>query len=244
MIHHQDCLEHLKTIQDNTISAVITDPPYNLGDFMKGRAHNLGNMRENNFVDAGWDNGKRSEWETLMSQTLSELSRVLKPKGSLIVFMSAIKVETFIALAQQAGFYYKTTGIWHKTNPMPRNMNLHYINSTESWIYFINKSRTGTFNNDGKAIHDFIETGLTPASEKRHGKHPTQKPLQVMRHFVETLTNPGDTVLDPFAGSGSTLVAAQQLGRKPIGTETNPEYVKICQRRLAEQQLNLGATNE
>ena len=60
-------------------------------------------------------------------------------------------------------------GIWHKTNPMPRNMNLQFINSTEAWIYFINEGTTGTFNNDSKALHDFVETSLTTQNEKRFG---------------------------------------------------------------------------
>lgn len=70
----------------------------------------------------------------------AELSRVVKESSSVIMFMSIIKVETIIRLAEKHGFYYKTTGIWHKKNPMPRNMNLHFINSTEAWIYFTYKS--------------------------------------------------------------------------------------------------------
>jgi DNA modification methylase len=80
--------------------------------------------------------------------------------------MSIIKVESIINLAEKYGFYYKTTGIWHKTNPMPRNMNLHFVNSTEAWIYFINNGTTGTFNNKGKLFHDFFETSITPKNEK------------------------------------------------------------------------------
>lgn len=96
----------------------------------------------------------------------------------MIVFMAAIKVETTISLAEKHGFYYKTTGIWHKLNPMPRNMNLHFVNSTETWIYFTYKTRTGTFNNNGAVLHDFIETAVTPASERRY---ISQLPLQSQR---------------------------------------------------------------
>lgn len=229
-------------MQEHSVDATITDPPYNLGAFMQGRAHNLGNMRANNFVDAGWDNSGVHEWEKLMTALFFELARVTRKGGALVVFMAAIKVETIVRLAQGAGFYYKTTGIWHKTNPMPRNMNLHYINSTESWIYFINQARTGTFLNEGRALHDHIESGITPASEKRHGKHPTQKPIAVMRHFIETLTNPGETVLDPFAGSGSTLVAAAELGRVPLGIELDPSYCDLITARLQAAQPQLTET--
>lgn len=239
-LYQGGCLEVLQATASNSIDAVITDPPYNLGSFMKCRAHNLGNMRANNFVDAGWDNAGVDEWEALMAGLFTELARVTIKGGALIVFMAAIKVETVVRLAQQSGWYYKTTGIWHKTNPMPRNMNLHYINSVESWIYFTNGTRTGTFNNEGKALHDYIETGLTPVCEKRHGKHPTQKPLALMRHFIETLTHPGQTVLDPFAGSGSTLVAAMELGRESVGIELDPQYHQLIKDRLASCQPQIS----
>lgn len=232
-VHAGECIEIMRSMADGSVDATITDPPYNLGEFMKGRAHNLGNMRANNFVDALWDNGTSDAWECLMLAMLHEVARVTKKGGALIVFMAAIKVETFVRLAQTAGFYYKTTGVWHKTNPMPRNMNLHFVNSTESWIYFINGAKTGTFNNNGKVLHDFLETGLTPKSEKAHGKHPTQKPVAVMSHFVNTLTEPGETVLDPFAGSGSTLVAAAIAGRVPVGIELDADYADIASQRLA-----------
>jgi site-specific DNA-methyltransferase (adenine-specific) len=67
----------------------------------------------------------------------------LAPNGAVIIFMSIMKVESIIEIAQKAGFYYKTTGIWHKTNPMPRNMNLTFVNSTEAWIYFVKKVLPG-----------------------------------------------------------------------------------------------------
>lgn len=91
----------------------------------------------------------------------------------MIVFMSILRVETLVEIANEFGFYYKTTGIWHKTNPMPRNMNLHFVNSNECWIYFTYKTKTGTFNNKGKLVLDYIETSVTTAREKKLGKHPT-----------------------------------------------------------------------
>ncbi|MCI9034549.1 MAG: site-specific DNA-methyltransferase [Lachnospiraceae bacterium] len=139
-----------------------------------------------------------------------------------------------IAVAEKNGFYYKTTGIWHKLNPMPRNMNLHFVNSTETWIYFTYKSRTGTFNNDGKVLHDFVETSVTPNSERKYGKHPTQKPEQLMEHFVSILSNEKNVVLDPFMGSGSVGVAAVRLKRKFIGIELEENYYNIANSRIME----------
>ena len=196
-------------------------------------------MRENFFGAAGWDDLEFADWEKEMDLFFAELSRVVKESSSVIMFMSIIKVETIIRLAEKHGFYYKTTGIWHKKNPMPRNMNLHFINSTEAWIYFTYKKHTGTFNNDGKAIHDFFETSVTPSGEKKYGKHPTQKPVQLLDTFVKILTNENDTVFDPFCGSGSSGVAALQNGRNFIGSEINEEYCRITKERIA-QVLNYG----
>lgn len=150
------------------------------------------------------------------------------------MFMSLIKIETIIQLATKHGFYYKTTGIWHKTNPMPRNMNLHFVNSTEAWLYFTYRTRTGTFNNEGKLFHDFIETSLVTKNEKIFGKHPTQKPIQLISHFVELLSNSGDLIVDPFMGSGTTGVVAKSLGRNFIGIELSEEYFDISSKRIEE----------
>ena len=115
---------------------------------------------------------------------------------------------------------------------MPRNMKIQFVNSTESWIYFINKGTSGTFHNHGKVCHDFLESSVCPQSEKHHGKHPTQKPVSILKTLIETVTNPGDVVLDPFMGSGSTGVAAQSSGRKFIGIELDENYYNIAKNRI------------
>lgn len=238
-----DCLEALKNIQDNTVDLILTDPPYNLGNFMRERQTNLKKMRDNFFGAAGWDDLKYDEWVQVMDQFFKEANRVLKKKGSMIMFMSLLKVETIVKLAVKHKFYYKTTGIWHKTNPMPRNMNLHFINSVEGWIYFINESKTGTFNNNGQALHDFIETSVAPSSEKIYGKHPTQKPEILFEHFVEKLTNKGDTVLDPFMGSGTAGVVSKRNGRNFIGIELDEQYFQIAQRRIQSVDVEYNLFN-
>lgn len=199
---------------------------------MKSRATNLKAMRTNNFVSAGWDNLGFEEWKTELKTFFCECSRVIKKGGSLIMFMSLMKVESVIDIAQRAGFYYKTIGVWHKTNPMPRNMNLHFVNSTEAWLYFTYGSKTGTFNNDGKVLHDHIEGSVVTATEKKCGKHPTQKPLYLMEHFVKILSNDCDVVLDPFMGSGSVGVACKKLNRSFIGIELNDEYFSLAKQRV------------
>lgn len=232
LIANGDCLTKMSSIPDNSVDLILTDPPYNLGLFMKKRGTNLRKLRKNHFSDKGWDDLEYEEWMRQMDIFLSECHRVLKKKGNLLIFMSVIKAETIISLATKNGFYYKTVGTWHKTNPMPRNMNLHFINSTESWLYFVNDATTGVFNNNGKPIHDFIETATISASEHKKGNHPTQKPISVMKHFVDILSNDDGVVLDPFMGSGSTGVACENSHRLFLGIELNEEYFNNTKLRL------------
>jgi site-specific DNA-methyltransferase (adenine-specific) len=229
-----DCMNAMKQIPAASVDLIITDPPYNLGNFMMERDTNLKKMRDNFFATAGWDNMDFGTWSKSMDQFFAIAATLLKKGGSMIVFMSIIKVETVIKLAQKNGFYYKTTGIWHKTNPMPRNMNLHFVNSTETWIYFTYKARTGTFNNNGEVLHDFIETSVAPLSERKFGKHPTQKPEALMSFFIKTLSNPGECVLDPFMGSGTTGVSAKKENRNFIGIELDATYFQMASKRINE----------
>lgn len=227
-----DCLECIKSIQDDTVDLILTDPPYNIANFMRTRQVNLKRMRSNFFGSAGWDDIDYEDWVDNIDQFFSEAKRVVKKGGAIIIFMSLMHVETVIKLGTKHGFYYKTTGIWHKTNPMPRNMNLHFINSVEGWIYFINDAKTGIFNNNGKVIHDYIETSVASGREKQFGGHPTQKPEALLTVFVNALTNSGDMVFDPFMGCGSTGVVCENLERQFIGIELNPEYYDIALKRI------------
>lgn len=237
ILYNEDCIVAMKRLQNDTVDLVLTDPPYNLGNFMKGRDTNLKKMRDNFFGAAGWDDLSFEDWEKSMDSFFKESVRVLKKGGAMIVFMSIIKAETLIRIAESHKLYYKTTGIWHKTNPMPRNMNLHFVNSTEAWVYFTYGKRTGTFNNDGKVIHDFLETGVAANGERKYGKHPTQKPVALMEFFVQVLSNEGDMILDPFMGSGSTGVAAKKNNRNFIGVELNESYFQMATRRIQQGRI-------
>ena len=94
-----DCIEKRREINDNVVDLVLTDPPYNLGLFMKNRETNLGALRENHFAASSWDNLEQKEWETKMNDFFKESSRILKKNGALLVFASLIKIETIINLA-------------------------------------------------------------------------------------------------------------------------------------------------
>lgn len=229
-----DCILKLKEIPDNKVDLILTDPPYNLWLFMNRRDTNLWALRSNHFAATDWDHIEQSEWEQIMNIFFKESSRVVKKNWALLIFVSLIKIETIIRLAEKHGFYYKTTWIWHKTNPMPRNMNLHFVNSTEAWVYFINDGRTWKFNNNKKLYHDFYESSIISGREKKHWKHPTQKPLALMKHFIELLSDERDLILDPFMWSWTTWVAAIQSNRDFYWIELNKEYIDIANKRILE----------
>lgn len=231
-----NCIEVInQQIAPQSIDLIVTDPPYNIAGFMKKRSANVKYMRDNVIEKEDWDADEDENWLDLMCNFFTSAGKVLKPRSSLIIFTSSFRVDCLKEVATERGFYYKTTGIWHKTNPMPRNMNIQFVSSNEPWIYFTYKAKTSkVFNNNGKCLHDFIEYGVAPQSERTYGKHPTQKPEAVMKYFIETLSNEGDTVLDPFMGSGTTGVVAKKLNRNFIGVELNPTYFEFAVKRIEE----------
>ena len=231
-IFNCDCVLGLQKIPDYSIDCVITDPPYNLDNISKRRGYHLNSIRENNFVSAEWDNSSGEDWIGLMEKVLQFFSKKVKVGGNVVIFCSSFKIGELFTMAEKFGLYYKTTGVWHKTNPMPRNMNLHFVCSNEFWIHFVNQKRTGTFNNKGKLLLDFFACSLPSKSERENFKHPTQKPLSLIVPLIEILSNKGDTVLDCFAGSGTTAVGALQSERNFIGFELNKTYFDIANCRI------------
>ncbi len=236
---NDNCIKAMSKIESNSVDLIVTDPPYNLANFMRDRDFGVKRMRDNTFVTAGWDDLSYRDWISQMNNFFREANRILKEEGNAIIFMSLMKVESIVKVAQENNFYYKTTGVWHKLNPMPRNMNLHFINSLEGWVYFVNEGKTGTFNNNGNALHDFIESGATPRSEKKHGKHPTQKPEKLYEHFIKILSNKNDTVIDPFMGSGTAGVICKKYKRNFIGIEIKDKYFNIAKNRIEATKESL-----
>ena len=129
--------------------------------------------------------------------------------------------------------------VWHKTNPAPKLRKAGFLNSCELICCMWNKGHTWNFGKQNE-MHNFIESPICMGNERlKDPKHPTQKPLVVMRKLVELASKPGDVILDPFAGVGSTGVAALELGRRFIGIDAEEDYVKAGRKRLASTQMQL-----
>lgn len=237
-LFNKDCLEIIPILENNSIDLLLTDPPYNLGEFIQKRNYNIKNMRENSLEDMlDWDSLSKEDYLINMDKFFQKVSSKLKIGANIIIFISSLRIESIVEIAERYGFYYKTTGVWHKTNPMPRNMNLHFVSSNEFWIYFVYKKRTGNiFNSENRMIMDYIEFSTLKSSEKQFGKHLTQKPVQIIDYLIKILSNEGDLVLDPFMGSGTTGESAIKMNRRFIEIEIAKEYFEIAKKRIESRK--------
>jgi len=225
---HGDSRSLIKEIPDHSVDFICTDPPYNLGKYSTGNIELSWREDFNNDV-AAWDHETLNplEWR-------DDFLRVLAPKGNIFIFTSYNLLgswhEVFDPIFDTFQFM-----VWHKTNPAPKFRRAGFLNSCELIICLWNKGHTWNFGKQNE-MHNFIETPICMGNERlKDPKHPTQKPLKVMRKLIELASQPGDVVLDPFAGVASTGVAALELGRRFIGMENDQKYFEASCKRLAEE---------
>lgn len=167
--------------------------------------------------------------------------RVLKRDGSMWISGTLHNIYSIGMALEQEGFKIINNITWQKTNPPPNLACRCFTHSTETilWAQKNDKKARHFFNyqimkdmNDGKQMKDVWTGSLTKPSEKKEGKHPTQKPEYLLERIVLASTEEGQVILDPFCGSGTTGVAALRYGRKFIGIDNCEEYLQITQRRL------------
>jgi len=225
-----DCLEYLGQIPDNFVDLVVTDPPYNVSQ--KNNLKFGGRVIIKNFGD--WDFG----FDPV--PVLAELRRILKPNGQIYVFCGTEQIPIYIREFIE-NWFFRNLLVWYKTNPPPRMSKTNYLFANEYIIYAIKekgKPSLSTFNFSSQStMHNTFISGALQGKERLKGKngmaiHPTQKPLAILKKLIEVSSNPGDIILDPFMGIGSTAVACKELKRKFIGCELNPKYVAWANSRL------------
>jgi site-specific DNA-methyltransferase (adenine-specific) len=211
-----DCLKEIKNIPDGGVDMVLTDPPYNIA-------------RDNNFNTIGRAGIDFGEWDKdadILSY-IKEVARVLKNGGSFIVFNDWKNLGNITKEAECVGLETKDMLRLEKSNPMPRNRDRRYITDFELAVWYVKPKAKWTFNRQDdkyqrpKFVHS-IDKGL----------HPTQKSLGLMEELVKIHSNPGDKVLDPFMGSGTTGVACKNLGRHFIGIELDETYFGTATKRI------------
>lgn len=223
-LYNMDCREYLKTLPDKSIDLILTDPPYKLdirgaGTLMRNDAicHHLTN-RELMPMSDGFDMG-----------ILDEFTRVLK-KINLYIWCSKAQIPALLNyfVTERKCNYQLIT--WHKANPIPVSNN-RYLLDTEYILFFRQKGVRvgGTF--DTK--HTYYVQSADRKLKKKYD-HPTIKPVNILKNLILNSSNEGDTILDPYAGTGSTGVACKELKRNFIGCEISEKHYKTMVSRLKE----------
>lgn len=225
-----DSKEIIKHIPDNSIDFILTDPPYNLGQHSTGNIPLPGRTAMNNDV-AEWDmiDFNPEEWA-------DEFIRILKPTGNLFIFTSYNQLGRWYNCLDHK-FDTSNFMIWHKTNPAPKIYKAGFLNSCEMIFTCWNKKHTWNFISQAE-MHNFIESPICMRPERLDNpKHPTQKPISILKKMIDIASNENDIIFDPFMGVGSTGVAALSMGRRFIGVEINNEYFLASKRRIDEELM-------
>lgn len=220
-----DSKDVIKRIPDSSIDLLLTDPPYNLARHSTGNIPLPGRSAMNNDV-AEWDmvEFNPTEWA-------DEFVRILKPTGNLFIFTSYNQLGRWYDCLDHR-FDTSNFMIWHKTNPAPKIFKAGFLNSCEMIFTCWNKRHTWNFISQ-KEMHNFLESPICMKPERlSNPKHPTQKPVAILKKIITISSNKDDIVFDPFMGVGSTGVAALELDRRFIGVELEKEYYDAAKERI------------
>jgi modification methylase len=240
-----DCIEIMKDIPDASVDAVFADSPYNLqlGEKTLYRPEDQTAARA---VRDQWDAFESpQEYDEFTRQWMRECKRVLKPDGAMWVIGSYHNIFRIGAILQDMGFWILNDIVWVKTNPMPNFRGTRFTNAHETLIW-ATPTKTGkyTFNyetmkklNGGKQMRSDWDLNICLGEERIKGEdgkslHNTQKPMDLLRRVILSSTKPGDIILDPFVGSGTTAAAAKELGRQFIGIDREEVYINAARERV------------
>jgi modification methylase len=238
-----DCTIELAKLPENSVDLVFADPPYNLQLSQELFRPNLTKV---DAVDDGWDKfASFEEYDDFTHAWLSACRRVLKETGTLWVIGSYHNIFRIGKILQDLDFWILNDVIWVKDNPMPNFRGVRFTNAHETLIWAQKKKAAKyTFNHHSmKALNDDLQmrsdwhlplcTGRERIRVNGEKAHAAQKPEALLYRVLLASTNPGEVVLDPFFGTGTTGVVAKKLRRHYIGIERDPGYVKIAQERIA-----------
>jgi site-specific DNA-methyltransferase (adenine-specific) len=219
-----DCLEHLRGIPDGSVDLVLTDPPY-------GLTSTTTITRRGGKFGCSTDVQTKFSWDHIVDYMwVAECFRVLRAAGVFISFYDRERIYEVIQAAKASGGIVKDIGAWHKTNPVPQVRKVKWASALELFAILVKGSDRHTFNWQNGYHHNVIVAPICAGKERT--QHPTQKPLSVILPMLRYWSNPCDLVLDPFAGSGTTAVAAKALNRRYIAIDSDPLSVAICRERL------------
>ena len=253
-ILHGDCIEILRSLPENSVDLIFADPPYNLqlqNDLYRP------DMTKVDAVDDGWDKFENfKDYDEFTREWLSASQSVLKETGTIWVIGSYHNIYRVGTIMQDLGFWILNDILWIKNNPMPNFRGVRFTNAHEIMIWAQKKKGSKyTFNHQSmKALNDDLQmrsdwtiplvTGKQRIKSNGTKAHSTQKPEGLLYRVIVASSNPGDVVLDPFFGSGTTGAVAKKLGRNWIGIERDRKYIKVAQKRIdAVDEADKAAIN-
>jgi modification methylase len=239
-----ECCATMARLPEAAVDLIFADPPYNLqlsGELRRPNHSRVAGVAED------WDQFPSfAAYDEFTRHWLSAARRLLKPDGSLWVIGSYHNIFRIGALLQDLDFWIQNDVIWRKTNPMPNFRGRRFTNAHETLIWCSrSQDSRPTFNYEAmKSVNEELQMRsdwLLPVctgGERLKGvdgqkAHPTQKPEALLHRVLLATTRPGDIVLDPFFGTGTTGAVAKRLGRHFIGIDSNAEYVAIARARIA-----------
>lgn len=241
-LHKGDCLDILPTIEKCTVSLIFADPPYNLSN--GGITCRAGKVA---CVDKGdWDKSKGfAEDYKFTHQWISLCRDLLKPDGTIWISGTPHNIHQVGFALQSQGFHILNDIVWYKPNAPP-NLACRCFAHAHETLVWAKKSKDSRhyFDYDsmrqwndkispsGKQMRSVWNIPLTPQEEKASGRHPTQKPIELLKRIIAASTAQGDSVLDPFSGSGTTGLVSSMLKRKYIGIEKDEEFLKLSIKRF------------
>lgn len=240
-----DCIEELKSFPEETFDMVFADPPYNL---QLQQELWRPNMTRVDAVDDDWDHfGSFAEYDQFTRNWLQACQRVLKRSGTLWVIGTYHNIFRVGTILQDLGFWTLNDIVWIKTNPMPNFRGVRFTNAHETLIWAQKQHGVPyTFNHHAmKSLNDELQmrsdwlfpicSGKERLREDGHKVHPTQKPESLLYRIISASSNPGDLILDPFFGTGTTGAVAKRLHRHWVGIERNAHYVEAARQRITKQ---------
>ena len=235
-----DTFKVLKEFKEKTFDMIFADPPYFLSN--NGITCSGGKMVSVNKGE--WDKSLDIESKHSFNRKwINECYRVLKDDGTIWISGTLHNIYSIGMALEEEGFKIINNITWQKTNPPPNLACKTFTHSTETIIWArkdLKKSKY-TFNynlmkelNDNKQMKDVWTTSLTKPSEKKCGKHPTQKPLEILDKIILASTKENDLILDPFCGSSTTGISAVNLNRKYVGIDNEKEYIELSKKRYEQ----------
>ena len=234
---HGDALLLLKKIELQSIDMIFADPPY----FLSGDGITCSGGKMVSVNKGKWDEKiSIKEKHQFNKKWIRECKKVLKDDGTIWISGTMHNIYSIGMALEEEGFKIINNITWKKLNPPPNISCRAFVHSTETVLWAkkdISKAKH-KFNydvmkklNNNKQMKDVWETSLTKPSEKKCGKHPTQKPVELLEKIILASTDENDLILDPFNGSGTTGIVANRLKRKYIGIEKEKEYLDLTIRR-------------